>query len=85
MGTDTVVNSSSGAYWAGAATGLYISVAAWELAAAKATIGLGTKVATHPAHHAFGSLGKLRHLQINWWRAGIPNSDNVIRISLPWR
>jgi hypothetical protein len=30
------------------------------------------------------TLGRLGHLQINWWRAGVKESGRVIRIPFPW-
>lgn len=50
-----------------------------------AASGVSTKVAIHGAHHSFGAAGRLSHIQINWWRAGVKGSGGVIRIPLPWR
>uniref|UniRef100_UPI003220535A hypothetical protein n=1 Tax=Thermogutta sp. TaxID=1962930 RepID=UPI003220535A len=50
-----------------------------------AASGVSTKVAIHGAHHSFGSLGRLAHIQINWWRSGVKGSGRVLRIPLPWR
>jgi len=41
------------------------------------------KIAHHGAHHTFGSLGRLPHIQINAWRPGVPGSGGVFRIPLP--
>jgi RHS repeat-associated protein len=59
--------------------------AALGLIVAEATIGLQTKVAIHGAHHTFGSLGRLVHIQLNTWIKGVSGSGWVFRIPLPWR
>ncbi len=46
--------------------------------------GWGGKVAMHGAHHTFGNLGKLPHIQFNWWRKGVRGSGKVLRIPWPW-
>lgn len=41
------------------------------------------RIAHHSAHHAFGSFGRLPHLQMNYWRPGVSGSGGVFRIPLP--
>ena len=41
------------------------------------------RIAHHSAHHAFGSLGRLPHLQMNYWRPGVSGSGGAFRIPLP--
>lgn len=43
------------------------------------------RIAHHSAHHTFGSLGRLPHLQMNYWRPGISGSGGAIRLPLPNR
>lgn len=43
------------------------------------------RIAHHSAHHAFGSLGRLPHLQMNYWKPGVSRSGGVFRIPLPNR
>ncbi len=81
---DDVVDYCSGFYTAGKWTGY-----AWEVATAGASIaraaGWTTRLAIHGPHHAFGNLGKLSHIQLNWWRIGAKGSGGAFRIPLPWR
>ena len=65
---------------------------AWDVATGKAVVGIGLrtakiggKFAIHGAHHTFGSLGKLAHLQLNLWRRGVKGSSWVKRLPLPSR
>jgi hypothetical protein len=64
----------------------------WDAAVGEAAVGIelraariGGKFAIHGAHHTFGSLGKLSHLQLNLWRRGVKGSSWVRRIPLPSR
>jgi hypothetical protein len=41
------------------------------------------RIMHHSAHHTFGSLGRLPHLQMNFWRPGVSGSGGVFRIPLP--
>jgi hypothetical protein len=41
------------------------------------------KLAAHPAHHSFGSWGRLSHLQLNLWRVGVKGSGSAMRLPLP--
>ena len=41
------------------------------------------RIAHHSAHHAFGSFGRLPHLQMNYWRPGVSGSGGAFRIPLP--
>jgi len=85
-GAPDVVNPKcSWAYTAGQVAGAADAIAIAGLAAAGATVGLQTRVAIHGAHHTFGPLGRLAHLQLNWWRAGVKGSGGAFRIPLPWR
>jgi RHS repeat-associated protein len=59
-------------------------VAALGLIVAEGAFGLQTRVAIHDAHHTFGALGKLAHIQVNGWIQGVSGSGWVFRIPLPW-
>ncbi len=41
------------------------------------------RIAHHSAHHTFGSLGRLPHIQFNAWRPGVSGSGGAFRIPLP--
>lgn len=41
------------------------------------------RIAHHSAHHTFGSLGRLPHIQFNTWRPGVSGSGGAFRIPLP--
>jgi hypothetical protein len=41
------------------------------------------RIAHHSAHHTFGSLGRLPHIQFNVWRPGVSGSGGAFRIPLP--
>jgi hypothetical protein len=41
------------------------------------------RIAHHSAHHSFGSLGRLPHIQFNAWRPGVSGSGGAFRIPLP--
>ncbi|MCL4686323.1 RHS repeat-associated core domain-containing protein [Myxococcota bacterium] len=48
--------------------------------------GYSHRLALHGAHHNFGRLGRLAHLQMNIWRPGVSGSGRtVFRLPLPWR
>jgi hypothetical protein len=53
---------------------------------ASATDGLrglwAGKLAAHRAHHRFGTLGALPHLQLNMWRVGVKGSGTAVRLPL---
>lgn len=40
------------------------------------------KIGSHEAHHHFGSLGRLPHLQVNLWRVGVKGSGVSYRLPL---
>jgi hypothetical protein len=40
------------------------------------------KIGSHAAHHRFGSLGRLPHVQLNLWRVGVKGSGRSIRVPL---
>ena len=63
------------------------ALAAGGLIAGEAAVGLRTtNVMVHPAHHPFGSLGKLPHIQVNWWVQGAKGSGGALpRIPLTSR
>ncbi len=82
MGTNSVVNRSSGTYYAGAVAGSVLAAVIGEEALSENPVQL--KIALHDAHHSFDALGELSHIQLNWWRAGVPGSGGVFRIPLPW-
>jgi RHS repeat-associated protein len=48
-------------------------------------MGWQTRIAIHGAHHTFGRLGKLVHIQLNFWKIGVSRSGGAVRIPLPWR
>ena len=78
-----VVSYNSGSYVAGFATGVAVGAALGkELAARPNTTQI--KLALHGADHAFGRLGKLCHIQLNVWKAGVSGSGRALRIPLPW-
>ena len=41
------------------------------------------RIMHHSAHHTFSSLGRLPHLQMNYWRPGVRGSGGALRIPLP--
>jgi len=85
-GVPDVVNPKcSWAYTSGQVAGAADAIAVAGLSTAAAAAGLETQVAIHGAHHTFGPLGRLAHLQLNWWRAGVKGSGGAFRIPLPWR
>jgi RHS repeat-associated protein len=85
-GAPDVVNPKcSWAYTSGQVAGAADAIAIAGLSTAAVAAGLQTRVAIHGAHHTFGPLGRLAHLQLNWWRAGVKGSGGVFRIPLPWR
>lgn len=40
------------------------------------------KIGSHAAHHRFGDLGALPHLQLNLWRVGVKGSGLSFRLPL---
>lgn len=55
---------------------------AW-FGARRAEIGAWAgKIGSHEAHHCFGSLGRLPHVQLNVWRVGIKGSGVSYRLPL---
>jgi RHS repeat-associated protein len=76
-------------YKAGNVTGevtaafLYPAAGAKLAGAALRGVGIGTRLAIHDAHHIFGALGKLPHVQLNWWEIGVKGSGGAVRIPLP--
>jgi len=70
-------------YEGGEVTGFGLGVA-WGGAGALKAAGYETKIALHGAHHSFGPLGKLAHVQMNIWKAGVKGSGQAFRIPLPW-
>jgi len=83
-GYENTINENSVAYKAGEVAGVAHGVALGGLTVARAA-GWQTRVAVHGAHHTFGRLGRLAHIQVNWWRVGVKGSGNAIRIILPFR
>jgi RHS repeat-associated protein len=53
------------------------------LGGALKSCGIGTRIAIHDAHHVFGALGPLPHVQLNWWKSGVKGSGGAFRIPLP--
>jgi RHS repeat-associated protein len=66
--------------WSGIGVGFGLSGAGIARAA-----GWTSKISIHGAHHPFGSLGKLSHIQITIWKIGLRGSGRNFRIPLPWR
>lgn len=62
-----------------------VAVGSLALAGGLQATGIQTKIALHGPHHTFGRLGRLPHLQMNWWRAGIKGSGGVVRVPVPPR
>jgi hypothetical protein len=82
--SDSVVDKSSVAYFGGMVTGAAVGAALGnEIAARPNTTQI--KIALHAAHHTFGTLGKLAHVQIIFSTAGVSGSDSILRIPLPWK
>jgi RHS repeat-associated protein len=82
--TARVVNPCSGAYFTGVAVGVTIDAVLLDEADSIPN-DTQIKVALHDAHHPFGPLGKLPHIQVNVWQNGIPGSGFTLpRIPLPW-
>ena len=82
QGLSNTINESSGAYVVGEVAGVAHQVALGGLTAARVGLGAQTRIGIHSAHHSFGSLGKLRHIQINWWIIGQKGSGGAFRIPL---
>lgn len=40
------------------------------------------KIGSHQAHHCFGTLGRLPHVQVNVWRVGVKGSGLSYRVPL---
>jgi len=40
------------------------------------------KIGAHAAHHCFGDLGHLPHLQLNVWRVGVKGSGVSVRLPI---
>jgi hypothetical protein len=38
------------------------------------------KLGAHEAHHRFGTLGRLPHVQLNLWRVGVKGSGIAFRL-----
>ncbi len=45
--------------------------------------GLSTRIGLHGPHHEFGPLGRLPHVQLNWWEAGVKGSGGALRVPVP--
>lgn len=84
VGLSHTVNEDSTAYKVGEVAGVAHGVALGGSSVARAA-GVQTRVALHGAHHSFGSLGRLSHIQLNLWRIGVKGSGRAFRIPLPWR
>jgi RHS repeat-associated protein len=59
------------------------AAAATAAAIAVNAAGISTRIACHGSHHEFGPLGRLPHVQLNWWRAGVKGSGGALRIPVP--
>jgi RHS repeat-associated protein len=46
-------------------------------------VGISTKIGLHGPHHTFGKLGRLPHIQVNWWRTGVKGSGGAVRVPVP--
>lgn len=71
-----------GAYYATAgslAVAGAAATAAGGLIVGEAAFGLRTTpIMVHGPHHPFGSLGKLPHIQVNWWLQGVKGSGGSL-------
>lgn len=86
-GLANTINEDSGAYVTGQVAGVAHGIALGGAGAVRgaAAAGVRAKVGLHTAHHTFGSLGRLRQIQMTIWRARVKGSHINIRIPLPWR
>jgi hypothetical protein len=74
---------ASGFYYYGTRIALGTSAVAATSAAALGASGVATRVMIHGPHHTFGSLGRLPHFQLNWWRPGVSGSGGAFRVPFP--
>ncbi len=84
LDADDQVNRCSDAYRYGK-YGAYGWAAVTGGAAGARAAGWTTRIALHGPHHTFGGLGRLSHIQMNYWRIGVKGSGGAVRIPLPWR
>jgi len=61
----------------------YLATYTTLLSGVAANPSLGARVGFHGPYHEFPLLGKLPHLQLNWWQRGIDGSGRVLRLPLP--
>lgn len=54
----------------------------WTARAEGLTGAWAGKIGSHEAHHRFGRLGRLPHLQLNLWRIGVKGSGISLRLPL---
>ncbi len=54
----------------------------WDAARATDFGAWAGKLRSHEAHHRFGTLGRLPHLQLNLWRVGVKGSGVAVRLPL---
>jgi RHS repeat-associated protein len=84
LGTDFEGFCGEGQSWSrniGSAT--FWVEGALSLGAGAEAAGWRVRFGLHDAHHSFGKLGKLPHLQWNTWRQGVKGSGRAFRIPLP--
>ncbi|PIQ86896.1 MAG: hypothetical protein COV74_02960 [Candidatus Omnitrophica bacterium CG11_big_fil_rev_8_21_14_0_20_45_26] len=79
-----VVNKDSFSHRAGQAIGVAFDVVFAPVSYAELIGGWSSRVMVHGAHHTFGRLGKLKHIQVNYWKPGVKGSGRSFRIPLPW-
>ncbi|HZT22344.1 MAG TPA: RHS repeat-associated core domain-containing protein, partial [Verrucomicrobiae bacterium] len=60
-----------------------VATAATAAAVTLDAAGISSRIALHGSHHEFGELGRLPHVQLNWWRAGVKGSGGVLRLPVP--
>ena len=82
-GTD-VVDVCSNAYTAGSIIGVGTSFALGGTGIARVA-GYTSRIAIHGAHHTFGNLGRLSHIQVTVWKIASKGSGSNYRFPLPWR
>ncbi|MCW5947550.1 MAG: RHS repeat-associated core domain-containing protein, partial [Fimbriimonadales bacterium] len=82
LGVDGIVDRESRPYISGSTVGAGHGLAFGAAGGARLA-GWTSKVGVHSAHHSFGKLGKLPHVQVTVWKPGVKGSDKHLRIPLP--
>ncbi len=79
---DQTQNANAFTYY-GTRAAVGTAAAATAAAIAVDAAGLSTRIACHGSHHEFGPLGRLPHVQLNWWQAGVKGSGGALRFPVP--